>query len=57
MTLMEALITQVAAEDPETAAAAAARADQLYYDGHVLGDAVGPDGQTHRFQVPRTDDR
>jgi RpiR family transcriptional regulator, carbohydrate utilization regulator len=52
MTLMEALITQVAAEAPETAAAAAARADQLYYDGHVLGDAVGPEGQTHRFQVP-----
>jgi RpiR family transcriptional regulator, carbohydrate utilization regulator len=52
MTLMEALITQVAAEDPERAATSAARADRLYYDGHVLGDAVGPDGQTHRFQVP-----
>jgi RpiR family transcriptional regulator, carbohydrate utilization regulator len=57
MTLMDALITQVAAEDPEAAAAAAARADQLYYDGHVLGDAVGPDGQTHRFQVPREGER
>jgi RpiR family transcriptional regulator, carbohydrate utilization regulator len=57
MTLLEALITQVAAQDPETAAAAAARVDQLYYDGHVLGDAVGPEGQTHRYQVPQREDR
>jgi RpiR family transcriptional regulator, carbohydrate utilization regulator len=55
MTLMEALVTQVAADDPETAVASAARADRLYYDGHVLGDAVGPDGQTHRFEIPEDD--
>jgi RpiR family transcriptional regulator, carbohydrate utilization regulator len=52
MTLLEAVVTQVAAEDPSTARAGAARADRLYYDGHVVEDAVGPDGQTHRFRVP-----
>jgi hypothetical protein len=38
VTLLEALIAQVAAAAPDAARAGAARADQLYFDGHVLAD-------------------
>jgi RpiR family transcriptional regulator, carbohydrate utilization regulator len=38
VTLLEALIAQVAAVDPDAARAGAARADRLYFDGHVLAD-------------------
>lgn len=38
ITLLEALVAQVAAQDSDAAIEGAARADRLYFDGHVLGD-------------------
>lgn len=43
VTMLEALVAQVAAQDPEAAVAATARADRLYFGGHVLADGETPE--------------
>ncbi len=46
--LVEAIVAQTALVDPRRSQAAAARASDLYFDGHVLGDPAPKPGQAGR---------